>query len=139
MAFDPALENVPKFESRLKPPLEPEGPPEPPIEREYVEPAEYPELGRPVKAGVTVDVLEWHPPPPHPLDELPVFPLLYAKAESGTETSIIENRNIAIAILDFLPFQPVIVTNSCVVSAKEVCRTSPKALCNITIAVLLAI
>ena len=56
--MDPALVNVPEFESRLKPPLEPDGPPDPPIEREYVEPAEYPELGRPVRVGETVDELE---------------------------------------------------------------------------------
>tara|TARA_B100000686_G_C16080818_1_gene613827 strand:+ start:137 stop:499 length:363 start_codon:yes stop_codon:yes gene_type:complete len=90
------------FESRLKPPPDPDEPPEPPMEREYVESGAYPELGSPVRVGVTVDVLEWQPPPPQPFDELPVLPLLYAKAVSGTETSIMENRNSAIAILVFL-------------------------------------
>ena len=56
-AFVPGLEKVPDEESRLKPPLVPETPPEPPMLREWTVPGVYPSLGIPVvKVGVTVFV-----------------------------------------------------------------------------------
>jgi hypothetical protein len=131
LAFEPGFENVPTFESRLKPPPDPDEPPVPPIDREYVESGVYPELGRPVRTGVTVDVLEWQPPPPQPFDELPVLPLLYAKAASGTETSMMEKRNKAIAILVFL-LLPSIISHQflCFLSQRGLSDWSD-SLCNI--------
>ena len=58
LAFEPGFENAPWDASRLKPPLVPEGPPEPPIVSVYTAPPEYPEAGRPESSGVTVPVLE---------------------------------------------------------------------------------
>jgi hypothetical protein len=101
-AFGPGLEKVPWLEARLNPPLAPLGPPEAPIESEYVTPGEYPEEGVPERVGVTVgEVEEWHEPAPQPSVEL-VFPELLANAVSGTAISKSIRKVPTIIILVFI-------------------------------------
>ena len=98
-ALLPGLEKVPEEESRLKPPLVPETPPEPAMVSEYTAPGVYPELGMPVvRIGVTVFAPPWQDPPPQPVLDEPVLPVLYAKAPSGTASTITISISIAIPL-----------------------------------------
>ena len=107
-AFGPGLENTPRLESRLNPPLVPLGPPEALTEREYVIPGVYPDEGVPESAGVTVgEVEEWQNPAPHPSVE-PVLPELLANAVSGTAISKSIRKVPTIITLVFIPLSPAI-------------------------------